>query len=122
VKCLVCGQTELERGNFQEHISGLCSEPHISCPSADIKCPWTGKQNELDKHVATCVFSSLRSKIAPIINENIQLKEQIIKYTTENNELQTENQRQQAEIERFVEQCAQQQTQIAELTNRVNGK
>jgi hypothetical protein len=120
--CLVCGQTDLERGNFQDHIVSSCSEAQIPCSSADIQCPWTGKRNELEAHLTTCVFHPLRSIFAPIVAENKQLKEEITKYTSQNIELEAENQRQKTEIEQFTQQCSEYQIQIKELTEKVEGE
>jgi hypothetical protein len=80
IRCKLCQQTGLERGNFSDHINKACSRMNISCPSSDIKCPWTGSRDQLDKHLKTCIFNPLR----PLIT---QLQEQIGRLRSENEQL-----------------------------------
>jgi hypothetical protein len=77
VKCIFCGKTGLQRGNFSDHTSKVCSKVHVPCPSADIKCPWTGSRDELNNHIATCVFQPFRSILTELMTKNQQLEEQI---------------------------------------------
>ncbi|CAF4279856.1 unnamed protein product [Rotaria socialis] len=88
VKCTECGQTDLERGNFNDHIEKACTNSTVECPSAAIKCPWRGQRDQLNDHLATCVFEPIRPMFSELINENQQLKEQV-------QQLQMNNQRQQ---------------------------
>ncbi|CAF1323982.1 unnamed protein product [Rotaria sordida] len=53
----------------------MCPMANIKCLSSDIKCPWTGARDELDKHLKTCMFNPLRPLITELINENQQLKD-----------------------------------------------
>jgi ubiquitin conjugation factor E4 B len=82
VKCTFCGKTGLERGNFSDHISKECSKVHVSCPSADIKCPWKGPRDQLNNHIETCV-QPFRIIITELTAKTRQLEEQVKQLTGE---------------------------------------
>ena len=63
VRCNLCGEINIERGNFSEH-DAKCLQKLVECPSADIECPWIGPRHEQDVHLMTCPFEPIR----PIIN------------------------------------------------------
>ncbi len=131
VKCILCGQTELQRGNFDYHVRKLCPKIAVTCPAADIKCSWAGQRDQLNQHLLDCRFESMRPFITQLITENQQIEEemnqhiqQIIKQQTEIKQLEEQvNQQtlkiigQQYEIEQFEEQMDQQRTQIDEYQN-----
>ena len=77
IKCRLCGETELKRGNFNKHISNECRKVCISCTSTDILCPWKGPRDQLDSHIQTCIFQSSRAILTDLITNNQQLEEQI---------------------------------------------
>ncbi len=106
IKCSMCGQTSLQRDNINDHINKVCPKINISCSAADIKCPWTGLREELEKHLTTCKFEPLRSLLVQLITENQQLN-------TEKQQFITEKQR-------FNEQIKQYNIQINELTNKLS--
>ncbi len=83
VKCTTCGQTELHRGNFEDHIEKVCPKMVIPCRSADIKCPWTGQRDQLNQHLVDCRFELMRPVITEFIAENQQLKDQVKQQTIE---------------------------------------
>jgi hypothetical protein len=83
VKCKFCGKTGLQRGNFSDHISKACSKVHVSCPSADIKCPWKGPRDQLNNHIETCVFQPFRTILTELMAKNRQLEEQVQQLTGE---------------------------------------
>lgn len=60
VRCQLCGETNLLRRNFDEHIKGRCPKYRVYCPRKEIGCPWFGLNNELHDHTKTCVFSNLK--------------------------------------------------------------
>jgi hypothetical protein len=105
VKCIFCEQNGLQRANFDEHIRKVCPKTVVSCPSADIKCPWTGQRDQLNQHLATCHFEPMRPVITELIVENQQLKDHINQQTTRNSEQQNENQQ-------LREQIGQLRTQV----------
>jgi hypothetical protein len=63
VKCLLCNQSNIQRGNFQDHINKICPKKIVNCTANDINCPWTGLREELQNHLNTCVYESLRHQI-----------------------------------------------------------
>jgi len=77
VKCTRCGQINLERDNFNDHIEKTCTNSTVSCPSAGIKCPWKGPRDQLNGHIAMCTFEALRPMLSSIIEENRQLKGEV---------------------------------------------
>ncbi len=140
VKCTTCGQTELQRGNFDDHIEKLCPKMVIPCRSADIKCPWTGQRDQLNQHLVDCRFELMRPVITQFIAENQQLKDQVnqqtIKITSRENIIEThlslqkqllsEVERQQKENQQLKDQgneqtiyIGEQQRVIRQLTTEV---
>jgi FtsZ-binding cell division protein ZapB len=103
ISCQFCHQEGLERGNFDDHINKGCLKVNVSCPSADIKCPWIGSREQLDKHLNTCIFNPLR----PLIT---QLREQSSGQQTQIEQLRSEN-------EQLKNQVNRQQTQMGALQN-----
>ncbi|UJR20296.1 hypothetical protein I4U23_023427 [Adineta vaga] len=72
VKCQLCSQNNIQRGNLKDHIE-KCSQRQLLCPAANLKCDWTGKQDEVADHVNNCLLM----KVRPLINElNAQVKQQ----------------------------------------------
>jgi hypothetical protein len=72
VKCKLCSQSNIQRGNFKDHAT-TCTKKIVSCPAADIKCDWTGQRNEIQDHVNICPLI----KVQPIITElNALVKQQ----------------------------------------------
>lgn len=64
VKCTICSETNIQRGNFKDHMV-KCIKADVSCPAADIKCDWKGQRTQLQDHIETCVLM----KVKPMINE-----------------------------------------------------
>ncbi len=83
VKCLICRQTKLERGNFDDHIQKVCPKMVVTCPSADIKCPWTGHRDQLNQHLVDCRFEPIRPVMIQLIAENGELKDHVNQQTIE---------------------------------------
>jgi hypothetical protein len=77
VRCTLCEETGLQRGNFVDHINKTCSKAPVQCQAADIKCPWKGLRHELESHTSVCVFEPLRPVLATLIAENRQLIDQV---------------------------------------------
>jgi hypothetical protein len=99
IKCLMCNETGLQRDNFNDHIGKVCPKIKVSCSAVDIKCPWTGLREELQKHLTTCTFEPLRPLLVQLITENQQLSN---------------------EKRQLSEQIQQQNIQINELTNKLS--
>ncbi len=79
VKCLKYEEINIRRGEFDQHEQRVCRQAIIPCKATDIKCPWTGPREQLDKHIDECVFEPLRPALEEIIIENKQLHEKINK-------------------------------------------
>jgi hypothetical protein len=77
VRCTLCAETGLQRGNFIDHINKTCPKATVQCIAAEIKCPWKGPRDELDSHVSVCIFEPLRPVLAILIAENRQLIERV---------------------------------------------
>lgn len=99
VKCLACKKTGLERGDLDEHLNKHCIKQNILCSSADIKCPWTGSQRELEEHLKTCPYTILRPMLIQIIDDKIQLQKQLNQQQMINEKLQKENQQLREQLE-----------------------
>lgn len=87
VRCTLCEQTDLQHGNFLDHINKVCPKATVQCKAADIKCPWRGTRGELDNHMSVCIFEPLRPVLATLIAENRQLMEQIDNHDNQIKEL-----------------------------------
>jgi hypothetical protein len=87
VRCTLCEETGLQRGNFNDHINKVCPKATVQCQAADIKCPWKGPRNELQSHASACIFEPLRPVLATLIAENRQLIDQVRKHDNEIKEL-----------------------------------
>ncbi|CAF1068237.1 unnamed protein product [Rotaria sp. Silwood1] len=64
VRCLLCNETNIQRCHWKNHENN-CLKTIVSCPSADIRCPWKGSKDKLSTHLHNCSFQQVR----PIINE-----------------------------------------------------
>ncbi|CAM2730223.1 unnamed protein product [Rotaria socialis] len=79
VKCTVRGTMNIQRGSFEQHAAKFCSKLNVNCPAADLKCPWSGSNGQLQQHISICAFEQMRPMVADIIKNKHQLKEQIQK-------------------------------------------
>ncbi|CAF1038344.1 unnamed protein product [Rotaria sp. Silwood1] len=67
VKCTLCGETNLQRGNFQNHINNLCPKADVSCSiNSDMSCSWIGSRDQLEIHQSECKI--YQSKLMKEIN------------------------------------------------------
>jgi hypothetical protein len=55
----------------------------VTCPSADIKCPWTGHRDQLNQHLVDCRFEPIRPVMIQLIAENGELKDHVNQQTIE---------------------------------------
>jgi hypothetical protein len=120
VRCKRCSQSGIERVNFIDHISKACSKVNISCPSADIKCPWKGSRDELNQHLTTCIFNPLRDLITELREQMHGQQTQINEQQTQINKQQTQINEQQTQISRQQTQINGQQTQTDQLRSQIN--
>ena len=106
VTCQRCGQTGVQRDNFNDHFSKTCPKISVPCSAANGKCPWTGPRDQLENHMASCVFHALRSLLEELIVENRQLKENMLQQKVQSDHLQN--------------QVLQLQEQLLENTTKIN--
>ncbi|CAF3295251.1 unnamed protein product [Rotaria socialis] len=76
VKCMACVKIDLERSDFERHMSTACP---IVCLETDITCPWTGMREAFNNHVTNCSYQNLRKIFASLLAERQQLKEKASK-------------------------------------------
>jgi chromosome segregation ATPase len=120
VKCIVCGQGDLRRGDFDDHIQKVCPKIVVSCSSADIKCSWTGQRDQLNQHLLDCRFQSIRPVITEFIAEYQQLKDQVNQQVTQINGQQDEIGQLKDQVNQQVTQINEQQNNIEQLKDQVN--
>ena len=133
VKCMVCEQTELERGNFDDHIQKLCPKMVVACRAVDIQCSWTGQRDQLNQHLAGCQFELIRPIITQLTAKNKELKyrlnQSLIQRTTQHilikqinekvNQNKTQIDAQQNENQYLKDGINEQTTHITEQQNKI---
>lgn len=67
VKCSRCNQSNIRRQQFNEHMKSVCPKAHILCTASDLQCSWSGLRDELDLHLITCRYHSIRDILEPLI-------------------------------------------------------
>ena len=127
IQCTICGRKGLQRINFEDHIQKECIKAIVHCPAADIKCPWSGERDHLNKHLNDCRFEAMRPVIKHFINEKQELQLQVNQQTTEIFEQQNQIQQLTQLVDGYktrihVDQYEKQQLkkQIADLNIQVN--
>ena len=64
VKCLACGQTDLLKGNFNDHLEKVCPKTIVRCSSSTTsQCSWKGPREQLKQHINGCSFIQNKSEI-----------------------------------------------------------
>lgn len=74
VRCTKCGESNIMRGQLDEHENRACMQASVVCIAADLKCPWVGTRDELDDHLGQCQFQPLRSALGCIFIDHDQFK------------------------------------------------
>ncbi|CAF1056226.1 unnamed protein product [Rotaria sordida] len=67
VKCKLCDQSNIERGNIEYHINNICQKAIVTCPANEINCPWIGLREELQTH--------LTPNSSDLLTSNTQIQE-----------------------------------------------
>ncbi|CAF2044415.1 unnamed protein product [Rotaria magnacalcarata] len=115
VRCRLCGETNVNRRNFDEHLQGSCTERRIDCSAKDVGCPWSGPRNEHNEHVKMCLFEKLRpmadSLHKVIENQRLDIKK-LQKQTTEIGQLNTQVDQQKTKLEQQTTELGQLNTQF----------
>lgn len=122
VQCLLCGQTDSFRGNFDDHVSRACPSTRAPLSSADIQYSLIGQQNQLINHLLTRAYQPFSSLHSELVAENRLFKEQCQQQLSQIQQYQAENQLQKDELERIDERGNQHEILIKDLWNRIAGK
>ncbi|CAF3396867.1 unnamed protein product [Rotaria socialis] len=72
VKRNFCEQTNID--DRKKHTE-ICTKKIVPCLSADHKCQWSGRREELSLHLTTCPFQQIRPIIDQLINESKTIRE-----------------------------------------------
>jgi hypothetical protein len=118
IRCQICQQGGLERGNFNDHISKGCLKVNIACPSADIKCLWTGSLDQIDKHLTRCIFNPLRPLITELHEHSSAQQDQIDKLKKEVNGQEARINALQHETRQLKTEVNRQQSQMKLLESK----
>jgi hypothetical protein len=51
VQCKLCQETNIQRSNFNDHISCTCPKQILQCPD---QCGWNGARENLPQHLIRC--------------------------------------------------------------------
>ncbi len=89
VRCTKCGQTDIKRGELEEHVNKFCTQATVLCDAHHLKCSWMGARDELDEHMDECKFEPLRPALEFIFIENAELKKRLDDLEAEINQLLT---------------------------------
>ena len=122
VKCTVCGQTNIQRGNFNDHIDRVCPKMVVSCSASDIKCPWRGQRDQLHRHLINCQFEPMRPVFNQFIIENQQLKDKINLKDTSIESMWFEQNRLKSRIEELENANRLLEEQLEQLTTIDSGE
>jgi hypothetical protein len=123
VQCLLCGQANLLRGNFDDHISRTCPSIRAPFSSADIQYSMIGQQSQLINQLLTGTHQPFPSSLySELMADNRQLREQCQQQLNRIQQYEIENQRQKYEIERINQRCNQHEILINDLQNRIAGE
>lgn len=68
LQCRICRQSNILRGNFNEHISQYCSKILVNCSAADLKCPWQGPRDEFENHLQQCHYEIMRPLLGNLLD------------------------------------------------------
>lgn len=90
VKCTRCGDTTLRRDQFADHRQKKCPKNSVCCLSAEVYCPWTGPQDQLESHLSSCIFHQLQDVLEELISENSGLKKQLAEQKIRLDDLESE--------------------------------
>ncbi|KAH3723378.1 hypothetical protein Pelo_17915 [Pelomyxa schiedti] len=67
-----CGQ-RIPPDQLAEHFP-VCTAVIVTCPAANVKCPWTGPRLHLSEHTASCHYLALESFLMKLLTENAALR------------------------------------------------
>ncbi|CAF1233679.1 unnamed protein product [Rotaria magnacalcarata] len=72
VKCKLCQQSNIQRGNFQDHIDKICTRKIIICKANVNGCSWSGPREQFQIHLDICTYLSLNDRRQHENSENVE--------------------------------------------------
>lgn len=115
VRCKACLQSNIQRGNFDEHFNKYCLKTYVSCSASDLKCPWQGPRDQFQIHLTVCQYEIMRPLLGHLLNTVNTLTEKVHQYENQSkihenriNLLQNENDRLKDEVNLLKNQSAEQ--------------
>ncbi|CAF3181251.1 unnamed protein product [Rotaria sp. Silwood2] len=120
VICSNCSQSGIPEENIDEHIQRTCPKTIISCPAANVKCPWKGPRDQLDDHLIMCPFNGIHSTFIQLKSEYQRLTEQLrrfenhceVQYQTRIQDIQNIRDNQNINVAEFNEQLLVEESKI----------
>ena len=104
VKCLTCGEKNILRGHFEEHVNNICSKANVSCPAAKVRCPWTGPRDQLEGHTNLCLYEQMRPVLSELVTSNESQQKQL---NTQSLELKSIQDKLTVQLKKMQEQSEQ---------------
>ncbi|CAF3376677.1 unnamed protein product [Rotaria sp. Silwood1] len=124
VRCKACRQTNIQRGNFDEHSNKYCLKTFVSCSASDLKCPWQGPRDDLQAHSTICSYEMMRPLFENMISAMNILSEKVQQYANQTKEhenrinlLQIENNHLKDEVNLLQNLYTEQTTELKNLTS-----
>ena len=123
VKCLTCGEENILRGHFEEHVNNICLKANVSCPAANVRCPWTGPRDQLEGHTNLCLYEQMRPVLSELVtsneNQQKQLNTQSFELKSIQEELTVQLKIMQEQSERLKKMQQQQAFQLGTIENKL---
>lgn len=63
VKCKLCDQSSIQRGNFTDHSDRRCLKKIVNCAWHSTGCSWTGSREDLPGHLVTCTYEASTTEL-----------------------------------------------------------
>ncbi|CAF1468045.1 unnamed protein product [Rotaria sordida] len=119
VRCRACRQSNIQRGNYDEHYNKYCSNTFVSCSAADLKCSWQGPRDKLQDHLTVCHYEMMRPLLGNLVNTVNTLNEKVQQYENQSkehenriNSLESENARLKDEVNLLKGFCTKQNPNV----------
>ena len=104
VQCDYCNQMNIERGDFDVHVSDLCPKAVVCCTASGHQCTWMGPRDERATHLTECTAAlkdSLGRELLDVTNDIKQLQRDMRKLNSQEIDLRGENRQFKPHIERL---------------------
>ncbi|CAF0854560.1 unnamed protein product [Adineta steineri] len=88
VQCKACRQTNIQRGNFDEHSNRYCLKTFTACLAVDLKCPWQGPRDQLTAHLSTCSYEVMRPVLTHLMSTINNLTVRMQQYENQHTDYQ----------------------------------